>query len=89
MSQDKTSLFNIKDIDNRFISDILEEVWDSLEERGYTKEEVDQILDEARTEEEANKPFYDGWKWYNWLLFVIIILAIIGGIAGFAIWLSW
>ncbi len=35
MSQDKTSLFNIKDIDNRFISDILKEVWDSLEERGY------------------------------------------------------
>ena len=35
MAQDKTSLFNIKDIDNRFISDILEEVWDSLEERGY------------------------------------------------------
>ncbi len=35
MSQDKTSLFNIQDIDNRFISDILEEVWDSLEERGY------------------------------------------------------
>lgn len=35
MSQDKTSLFNIKDIDNHFISDILEEVWDSLEERGY------------------------------------------------------
>lgn len=35
MSQDKTSLFNIKDIDNRFVSDILEEVWDSLEERGY------------------------------------------------------
>ena len=35
MSQDKTSLFNIKDIDNRFISDIHEEVWDSLEERGY------------------------------------------------------
>lgn len=35
MSQDKTSLFNIKDIDNRFISDILEEVWNSLEERGY------------------------------------------------------
>lgn len=35
MSQDKTSLFNVKDIDNRFVSDILEEVWDSLEERGY------------------------------------------------------
>lgn len=35
MSQDKTSLFNVKDIDNRFISDILEEVWGSLEERGY------------------------------------------------------
>ncbi|MCI6107777.1 MAG: IreB family regulatory phosphoprotein [bacterium] len=35
MPQDKTSLFNVKDIDNRFISDILEEVWGSLEERGY------------------------------------------------------
>lgn len=35
MLQDKTSLFNVKDIDNRFISDILEEVWGSLEERGY------------------------------------------------------
>ena len=35
MPQDKTSLFNVKDIDNHFISDILEEVWGSLEERGY------------------------------------------------------
>lgn len=35
MPQDKTSLFNVKDIDNRFISDILEEVWNSLEDRGY------------------------------------------------------
>lgn len=35
MPQDKTSLFNVKDIDNRCISDILEEVWGSLEERGY------------------------------------------------------
>lgn len=35
MPQDKTSLFNVKDIDNRFIRDILEEVWGSLEERGY------------------------------------------------------
>ena len=35
MPQDKTSLFNVKDIDNRFISDILEDVWGSLEERGY------------------------------------------------------
>lgn len=35
MSQDKTCLFNVKDIDNRFISDILEDVWNSLEERGY------------------------------------------------------
>ena len=35
MPQDKTSLFNVKDIDNRFISDILEKVWGSLEERGY------------------------------------------------------
>ena len=35
MSQDKTSLFNVKEIDNSFISAVLEEVWDSLEERGY------------------------------------------------------
>lgn len=63
-----------------------QDVAKALEERGYSKEEVDQILDEARTEEKANKPFYDGWKWYNWLLFVVIILAIIGGVA---IWLTW
>lgn len=61
----------------------------ALEERGYTKEEVDQILDEAKTEEQENKPFYDGWKWYNWLLLVIIVITIIGGIIGIAIWLSW
>ena len=35
MSQDKTSLFNIRDIDNELIRSILSEVWDSLEERGY------------------------------------------------------
>lgn len=35
MSQDKTSLFNVKEIDNSFISAVLEEVWNSLEERGY------------------------------------------------------
>ena len=66
-----------------------QDVAKALEERGYSKEEVDQILDEARTEEKANKPFYDGWKWYNWLLFVVIILAIIGGVVGLAIWLTW
>ena len=59
-----------------------QDVAKALEERGYTKEEVDQILDEARTEEQANKPLFDGWKWYNWLLLVIIIVAIIGGIIG-------
>ena len=64
-----------------------QDVAKALEERGYSKEEVDQILDEARTEEKANKPFYDGWKWYNWLLFVVII--IIGGVVGLAIWLTW
>ena len=35
MSQDKTSLFNIADIDNKLVHDILSEVWGSLEERGY------------------------------------------------------
>lgn len=35
MSQDKTSLFNVKEIDNCFVGEILEEVWCSLEERGY------------------------------------------------------
>lgn len=66
-----------------------QDVAKALEERGYTKEEVDQILDEAKTEEQENKPFYDGWKWYNWLLLTIILIAIIGGIIGLAIWSSW
>jgi hypothetical protein len=57
----------------------------ALEEKGYTKEEVDQILDEAKQEEKINKPFYDGWKWYNWTIFAIIILASIGII----IWIIW
>lgn len=35
MSQDKTSLFDIKDVDNKIIRDILSEVAHSLEERGY------------------------------------------------------
>ena len=35
MSQDKTSLFSIKDIDNELVRTILSEVWDALEERGY------------------------------------------------------
>lgn len=35
MSQDKTSLFNVKDIDSNLVRNVLSEVWDSLEERGY------------------------------------------------------
>ena len=35
MSQDKTRLFSIKDIDNELVRTILSEVWDALEERGY------------------------------------------------------
>lgn len=54
----------------------------ALEERGYTQEEVNQILDEAKAEEEANKPFYDGWQWYNWLIFIVCIIAIIAIIIG-------
>ena len=35
MSSDQTSLFDIKEIDGRKARDILNEVYDSLEERGY------------------------------------------------------
>ena len=35
MSQDKTSLFNLKDIDSKLFHSILDEVWEALEERGY------------------------------------------------------
>lgn len=35
MSQDKTSLFNVKDMDTELIHTILGEVYDALEERGY------------------------------------------------------
>lgn len=38
--------------------------------------------DEAKTEENENKPFYDGWKWYNWTIFIgIISILTIGLIA--------
>lgn len=54
----------------------------ALEEKGYSKEEIDKILDEAKTEENENKPFYDGWKWYNWTIFIgIISILTIGLIA--------
>ena len=65
-----------------------QDVAKALEERGYSKEEVDQILDEARTEEQTNKPLFDEWKWYNWLLLVGVILTIIGGAIGLIIWLE-
>ena len=35
MSNDQTSLFDIKEIDGRKARDILNEVYESLEERGY------------------------------------------------------
>lgn len=35
MSQDKTNLFNVKDMDLELIRVVLKEVWDALEERGY------------------------------------------------------
>lgn len=35
MSQEKTSLFSIKDIDTQLIRVTLKEVYDALEERGY------------------------------------------------------
>ena len=46
------------------------------------KESWCKILDEAKTEENENKPFYDGWKWYNWTIFIgIISILTIGLIA--------
>ena len=41
MSKDKTSLFDIKEIDKKLTQDILKEVFESLKERGY--EPVNQI----------------------------------------------
>ena len=42
MSNDKTSLFDIKEIDKKLTQDILKEVFESLKERGY--EPVNQIV---------------------------------------------
>ena len=42
MSKDKTSLFDIKEIDRKLTQDILKEVFESLKERGY--EPVNQIV---------------------------------------------
>ena len=42
MSKDKTSLFDIKEIDKKLTQDILNEVFESLKERGY--EPVNQIV---------------------------------------------
>lgn len=42
MSKDKTSLFDIKEIDKKLTQDILSEVFESLKERGY--EPVNQIV---------------------------------------------
>ena len=42
MSKDKTSLFDIKEIDKKLTQDILKEVFESLKERGY--EPVNQIV---------------------------------------------
>lgn len=55
-----------------------QDVAKALEEKGYSEEETKQILDEAKTEESENKPFYDGWKWYNWAILVVGILITIG-----------
>ena len=35
MSQDKTSLFEVKNIDTELTRDILHEVYEALKERGY------------------------------------------------------
>ena len=73
-----SEIFKDKDKDKVSEQDIAK----ALEEKGYTEEETKQILDEAKTEEKENKPFYDGWKWYNWTIFIgIISILTIGLIA--------
>jgi uncharacterized protein (UPF0297 family) len=42
MEKEKTSLFDIKELDERQVSDILTEVYSSLEERGYNS--INQIV---------------------------------------------
>lgn len=71
-----SEIFKDKDKEKDKISE--QEIVKALEEKGYTEEEVKQILDEAKTEEQENKPFYEGWKWYNWTIFIICILILIG-----------
>lgn len=66
-----SEIFKDKDKEKDKVSE--QDIVKTLEEKGYSKEEIDQILDEAKTEENENKPFYDGWKWYNWTIFIGII----------------
>lgn len=66
-----SEIFKDKDKEKDKVSE--QDIVKALEEKGYSKEEIDQILDEAKTEENENKPFYDGWKWYNWTIFIGII----------------
>lgn len=74
-----SEIFKDKDKDKDKVSE--QDIAKALEEKGYTEEETKQILDEAKTEEKENKPFYDGWKWYNWSLFIFLIsLPIILGV---------
>ena len=75
-----SEIFKDKDKEKDKVSE--QDIVKALEEKGYSKEEIDQILDEAKTEENENKPFYDGWKWYNWTIFIgIISILTIGLIA--------
>ena len=75
-----SEIFKDKDKEKDKVSE--QDIVKALEEKGYSKEEIEQILDEAKTEENENKPFYDGWKWYNWTIFIgIISILTIGLIA--------
>lgn len=66
-----SEIFKDKDQEKDKVSE--QDIVKALEEKGYSKEEIDQILDEAKTEENENKPFYDGWKWYDWTILIVII----------------
>lgn len=76
-----SEIFKDKDKEKDKVSE--QDIVKALEEKGYTEEETKQILDEAKAEEKENKPLFEGWKWYNYLLLIggIILMIILISIA--------
>ncbi len=50
----------------------------ALEERGYTKEETDQIMDEAQSEESMNAPMSEAVKWTIIIIIILLAALVIG-----------